>query len=244
MALSSEPYRTPPAHSAKGAAYRLSLAPGRDRATACVDLCAALLEEDETDTIFGRAFAQGICAVEAALRTHFPNNIFGDLDCIAAALLAEARIHSTPLAHLRQHLALIDELLQLYGSNSPIHFRYAHDFLYGFDWVRWVRKAPDQRGSTGPFATAFLHYLRKRGNELLLLIAADDPAYPRLPHNADRNPFSFLRDPTSEMRLHASLAADGLVPVEAWDARGRQCTQRDYSALREQRADHLLRNHG
>lgn len=240
MSLPSEPYRTPLAHSAPGAAYRLSLAPNRRRASSCIDLCAALLERDETDTIFGRVFAQGIRGLEAGLGKHFPNNIFGDLDYIAAALLDAARLDSTPLAHLRQHVDLVDQLLQIYGCNSPIHFRYAHDFLYGFDWVRWVRKAPSKRRNTGPFDLVFLHYLRQRGNELLQLIAADDRTYPRLPCGADRNPFSFLRDPPSEMRLHASLAADGLVPVEAWHPHGRRCCRRDYSALRDERADQLL----
>ncbi len=244
MSLPSEPYRTPSVHSAVGAAYRLSLAPGRHRATPCVDLCAALLEADETDTIFGRTFAQGMRDLEAGLKEHFPNNIYGDLDYYAAALLNAARAHSTPLTYLQQHFVQVGELLQLYGCNSPIHFRYAHDFLYGFDWARWVRKAPTKRGNTGPFAPAFLHYLKERGDELLQLIATDDCTYPRLARGADRNPFSFLRDPASEMRLHQSLAADGLVPVEAWHPHGRLCCRSDYSALRDERADQLFSDHG
>jgi hypothetical protein len=222
---------------------RQSLGPGRLQATSCAQLCSVLLDNDWTDTILGDAFAQGMHALEAALNAHFPHNIYGDLDHLATSLLTEARQHANPVDHLQQSLAIIEELLKLYGRHSPIHFRYAHDFLYGFDWARWVRKSPQQRRQTGPFSRPFMEYLRQRGIELLSLIEIDDPTYPRLPHNRDRNPFSFSRSPDDETRLHVSLAADGLIPVEAWRADSPTRCDRDYSALRQQRARHLQSDH-
>lgn len=241
MVRSSELYTNPHARSA---APRFSLSPSRHDATSCAEICALLLTEDEIDTILGRSFAQGIRVLEESLRAHFPNNIYADLDYIATALLQEARAQADPSTYLETSFALTADLFQLYGCHSPIHFRYAHDFLYGFDWVRWVRKMPTQRRNTGPFERTFLLYLKGRANELLSLIADDDATYPRLEPNRDRNPFLFSRGPSDETRLHQSLADDGLIPVKAWCTQSAPQCAHDYSALREERAQQLRIDHG
>ncbi|MBF0238620.1 MAG: ATP-binding protein, partial [SAR324 cluster bacterium] len=31
-------------------------------------------------------------------------------------------------------------LQELFGIQSPLKFRYVHDFMYGYDWIKWVQK--------------------------------------------------------------------------------------------------------
>ncbi len=235
MALSNERIAALTASDWPSGPTRQSLAANRRQATPCPLLCNMLLES-EPDTSLVRAFAQGMRELENGLHRHFPHNLYGDLDYFAAALLTAARAQSHPNTHLQKLFALTGELLQLYGCHSPIHFRYAHDFLYGFDWVRWVRKTPKKRPSSGPFSGEFLLYLKKRGRELLVLIAKDDAKYPRLAKRQNRNPFSFSRVPDDEQRLHETLAAEALIPVEAWCLDAIPRCDRDYSQLRAERA--------
>jgi hypothetical protein len=195
--------------------------------------------EGESDSTLNAVFSQGLQAICSGLQEHFPYNIYGDLDYFAKALLQTTQQQTDPVAHLRDSFALIDELLQLYGRHSAIQFRYAHDFLYGFDWARWVRKAPEKRQHIAPFSVDFLRYLKKRGDELLHLIGKDNRQYPRLPQGGKRNAFAFARDPQNEMQLHQSLAADGLIPIAAWHCDAVPCAQSDYSRLREDRASQL-----
>ena len=103
MVRSSELYTNPHARSA---APCFSLSPSRHDATSCAEICALLLTEDETDTILGRSFAQGIRAIEENLRAHFPNNIYADLDYPTTALLQEARGQADPTTYLKR--AFID----------------------------------------------------------------------------------------------------------------------------------------
>ena len=224
---------------------RRSLSPQRSTATPCAVLCDLLLN-GETDTSLVGVFAQGMRELEHGLLTHFPNNLYGDLDYFASAILGEARAQPHPVDHLRQLFALTAELLQLYGCHSTIHFQYAHDFLYGFDWARWVRKATSKRQAAGPFSMEFLLYLQKRGDELLALIAKDDARYPRLATWQNRNAFTFSRVADDERLLHETLAAEALVPVEAWRRDALPRCERDYSQLRAARARalHLGLPHG
>jgi hypothetical protein len=224
---------------------RRSLSPQRSAATPSAALCDALLK-GETDTSLVRVFAQGMRELENGLLTHFPNNLYGDLDYFASAILGEARAQPYPIVHLERLFSLTAELLQLYGCHSPIHFQYAHDFLYGFDWARWVRKATSKRQAAGPFSMEFLLYLQKRGHELLALIAKDDAQYPRLATWQNRNAFTFSRLADDERLLHKTLAAEALVPVEAWRRDAQPRCDRDYSQLRAARARalHLGLPHG
>lgn len=226
-------------------AARRSLDPLRSEATPCHILCSALLKS-ETDTSLVRVFAQGMRDLENGLHAHFPNNLYGDLDYFSVAILDAARARPQPVSHLQELFALTGELLRLYGCNSAIHFQYAHDFLYGFDWARWVRKAMEKRQKIGPFSLEFLLYLKKRAHELLALIAKDDTQYPHLAPHQQRNAFTFSRAPDDEQLLHATLAAEGLVPVEAWRRDALPCCDRDFSQLRSARARalHLSLPHG
>ena len=185
---------------------RRSLGPGRTRATSLEDIGHALLGSvAEPD-----ALARDLVRIAEAVHRAFPGNLFWDFDFLAACLAkAEAGVRGEMTERI---VALQDR----FGLSSPICFRYVHDFMYGFDWARWVQKAPDSRRGVGPFDLVFLSYLDRRGGELVKLISENDAKYPRLEAGVMRNPFEFPREPEDEARLHEDLARRGLIPVEAW----------------------------
>lgn len=213
-----------------------SVAPGRRRATPLADLGDQLLARDEEPRA-ALAFADAAVALVTAQLECFPGNLFWDADLAAAALLALARADAAggtaELVRVRDALV---GLHRAFGGAAAIQFRYTHDFVYGYDWARWVRKGPPARAAVGPYDAAFVVAMQERGRELLQLIAADDPKYPRLARGVARNPFWWSREPEHEARLLAALAERGLVPVEAWRADASPRADRDYSALREEQA--------
>ena len=225
-----------------------SLAPHRNHATPLDQLCSQLID-DTIDSSLARVFAQGIAQTAQALAAHFPENIFADIDFLAAALLAQTQAHSQSAdSELNRHQVprdlaelfdRITALIQLYGCHSAIGFRYVHDFLYGFDWARWVRKDPDRRSSIGPFDLDFLHYLHLRGTEILALIARGDRKYPPLSPGEWRNPFAFSRTPADEALLFQKLAAEDLLPLAAWDPLAQPSFDKDFYQLRQQHATQL-----
>ncbi|WP_157595128.1 hypothetical protein [Plesiocystis pacifica] len=155
----------------------------------------------------------------------FPGNLFWDLDLIAADVLRQGLESAggpdgaAALALVEDRFARMVRLQALYGRGTAINFTYVHDFVYGFDWAKWVRREPSvQRDVPGPFSAEFLGYMERRGHELLELIAADDGKYPTLAAGVPRNPFPFSREPAAEVELHAELARRDLIPVPTWDA--------------------------
>lgn len=210
-----------------------SIAPDREHPTTLSALGLQLLTEAHADEL-ADSWARGLQRVAQSLAENFPDNIFWDLDYLAAHLLDLADIE-----RIGRSCGLIGELQRGFGLQSTIRFRYVHDFSFGFDWARWVARDADNRRTVGPFDVEFLHYLRRRCAELVEQIERDDEKYPKLPPNAERNPFSFSRAPADERKLHQLLANDGLLPVEAWVARGRICWNRDYAAIRKRYADRL-----
>lgn len=204
----------------------LSLDPGRERATPLVELHRGALAELHGDALAARlapGLASGLAALALAQLEAFPGNLFWDLDLIAFELLRQAReAHATrsedPVALLDDRFARMVRLQQLYGRETAINFSYVHDFVYGFDWAKWVGREPEvQRDPPGPFELEFLIYMERRGKELLELIAEDDAKYPNLDDDEARNPFPFSREPKDEIRLHAELARRDLIPAPTWD---------------------------
>jgi hypothetical protein len=166
--------------------------------------------------------------VDAAITHHFPENLFADLDFVAGFLATRP-----------DPLSCADRIVHvhaLFGRETPLRFRYAHDFLYGFDWARWVARDPTTRASVGPYDDAFLDYSERRAAELTALVANDDRKYRRLAPGAHRNPFPFRRDPASERTLHRALAASGGIPVPAWSPRAAATWDRPFTALRVEKA--------
>ncbi len=219
----------------RGGWVRRSLAPGRERARGLIDVCeAAARPGDDDGTLL--ALADGVVGLCAAMRSSFPDNLCCDLELVAAQVLRAARASVDPAAAVRGRLARMSGLQRLYGEDTAIRFRYVHDFLYGFDWAKWVGRDPDLRQHVGPFDAVFLGHLERRAHELGLLIAGDDAVYGQLEGEHSRNPFPFSREPADELRLHRDLAARGLVPVAAWDPEARPSWRRAYAALRIERA--------
>lgn len=206
-----------------------TLSPGRARAHRPSELTQALHPHPHEDAL-GRALAN----VAAALRASFPENLFADLDALAASLARRPSATAIEAAGDR-----IADLHRLFGAATSIRFRYAHDFLYGYDWARWCQRDPSARRDVGPFDDPFLDYLEQRGHELLGLIAHDDPKYPTLRQEKNRNPFPFRRDREAESRLFRQLAHDGLLPVAAWERAPVLDFTRPFAALREERAMEL-----
>lgn len=214
---------------------RRSLAPGRELARGLIDVCEAAARPGDGDGTLV-ALADGVAGLCAAMQRSFPDNLCCDLDLVAAQALRAARASVDPAAAVRERLARMSGLQRLYGEDTAIRFRYVHDFLYGFDWAKWVGRDPDLRQHVGPFDAVFLGHLERRAHELGLLIADDDAVYGRLEGEHSRNPFPFSREPADELRLHRDLAARGLVPVAAWDPDARPSWRRAFAALRIERA--------
>jgi len=212
---------------------RASLDPAGRRARTLVELAAAHARHgDAVDA----AFVAGLARVADAQAEAFPGNLFWDFDAFAASVYAEARVAADPHALLEEVCGIACELMALFGALSPIRFRYVHDFMYGFDWARWVAREPGARHGVGPFALPFLRYIYRRGLELVELIGRGDAKYGPLADGSHRNPFGFSRSPADERRLLEDLAARRLVPVPAWSSVEPPVWDRPFAALREERA--------
>lgn len=210
----------------------LSLDPSPRRATKLKTLREAL-EGDARDR---DAFSEALVSIAESQLRHFPGNLFWDFDAFAAQLVRFDR------DELNEALALSRSLMERFGMNSPIRFRYVHDFIYGFDWARWVAHDPSARAEIPPFGLEFLRHIYRRGGELIEAIRSErDPRYPRMSvsRNAARNPFEFVREPREEYRLMRALAERSLIPVRAYERGTRGEFSRDYRALRRELAREL-----
>lgn len=215
-----------------------SLAPDRPRAHALCEILGPCLAGAPSE--LAGTFVEGTCTFVRALADAFPENLLWDLDLPLSTWWRAAIAADDPIAVARELLGLATELQELFGRATALHFRYAHDFLYGYDWAKWVGRDPDARGAVGPFDGAFLRAMRARGHELLALIdAGGDAKYPALPDTAVRNPFAFSREPEAELAIHRALAAAGRIPVPAWCPEATVSWTPPWAAWREQVAARL-----
>ena len=208
-----------------------SLQPERERASDLVSMSRVALTPDDAPELC-HTFARGLAHLVRQQAEHFPHNIFCDLDFLCASLLQQARASDEACADLVRSFGLLEELNAAFGRHSTIRFRYLHDFLYGWDWARWVARDPDSRRLLGPFSTPFLENLLERGQELQQLIARQDARYHRLEAGHFRNPFGFVREPKEECLLHGTLARRGMIPLEAWSAETQPEWNRPYGETR------------
>lgn len=214
----------------------LTLDPERARSTALAELGSRLITEGD-DPALCRAFASALACIARSQLEHFPENLFWDLDYLGASMLAGARAAADPVRHVAQVGELGAALSARFGARSPIRFRYVHDFLYGFDWQRWVAADPDARAGVGPFDLPFLHRMLDRGDALAARVASHDPEFPPLDDpRAWRNPFSFSRDPAHELALHRELSSRGELPVHAWRVDAVPDWRRPYTRMRAELA--------
>ncbi len=212
----------------------LTLAPDRERATSLVTLVDLLADPHERPYLATLA-----AAVAGAQLDSFPENLFWDFDFYLASAHLQAREAPDYARHVDELLDITVRLMRMYGHDSKIRFRYVHDFIYGFDWARWVRRAPHARTGVDPFSIEFLMQSERRGLDILGLIEADDSHYPKLSGTAPRNPFPFLREPEDELRLYRELVAQDAVPVCAWKIDARPDASRNFDELREAAASSL-----
>lgn len=213
-----------------------TLDPDRPRATPLATLVATVTTDPTRDARVVEAFAHGVADVADAILENFPDNIFWDLDGVLSTLWGGPCADERGDASVREVTRAMVELQEMFGRHGPIRFRYAHDFLLGYDWARWVRRDPASRAGIGPFDRAFLDRMRRRGGELLALIDDDDRKYPRLDGPEHRNPFGFSREPGDEARLLEDLAARALVPVRVWSREATPRWDQPFAELREARA--------
>lgn len=211
----------------------LSLSPERTHARKLVELVpSASLRADVRSAV-----ARGLVAIGLAVRRNFPDNLFCDLDLVLEALERGGAANGP--SWVAETCAAFESLHDIFGQHTTIRFRYVHDFLYGFDWARWVAHDRVAHACVGPFDPVFLAHVRKRGGEIIELIAQNDAKYPRLMPGEHRNPFPFARDPSSEAKLLRDLAMRGWIPVEAWRRGATPVWDRQYAAERERRAREL-----
>lgn len=219
---------------------RRSLSPEKASASTLVEIATALNLTRER-TALQLEFARGLAEWTRSQQVNFPDNLFWDFDYPAASVLRHARSLPAPedLDYVAAAFGRMVELQQRYGIHTTIRFRYVHDFSYGLDWAKWVAREELQDGSVGPFDWQFLTYLRRRAFELVELIERDDTKYPTLRGDGARNPFPFLRDPDSEVRILSELARRDQLPVRAWDVEASPRCDRPFQALREACAEDL-----
>jgi hypothetical protein len=213
---------------------RLTLDPDRSVASSLADVVAKLTDSRQSSHLTAAA-----SAVANAQLQSFPENLFWDFDFYLASIHRHARAASDYASYLDHATGITVGLMKLYGQQSPIRFRYVHDFMYGFDWARWVRRDPEAREGVEPFGLEFLRQTEGRGRDIGMLIEADDELYPRLADGVSRNPFPFSREPQDELALYRLLAERECVPVQAWRLDARPDASRDFDVLREEAARSL-----
>jgi len=206
----------------------LTLDPGRKAASSPTEVVSALADPQQLPQLASSAVA----FAEAQLRS-FPENLFWDFDFYLASIHRDALAAPDYASYLEEVTRITVGLMTLYGQQSVIRFRYVHDFTYGFDWARWVRRDPEARQGIAPFSIDFLRRTENRGRDILTLIQADDDWYPKLSDDSARNPFPFSREPEEELSLYRLLAERNCVPVDAWRVDAQADASRDFDALRE-----------
>lgn len=230
-----------------GPAWR-TLAADRPRASSLSALASRVLPPARPESM-ARAWAQGLADIALAMRASFPENLYWDLDYLAASLWRAGAGHDSAGHDAAGHdaaagaveiaslAALMVEVQRVFGRRTPIAFRYVHDFSYGFDWAKWVARDPGGRAEIDPFSATFITAMLDRGHELHAVIeSGEDPKYPPLEGDGARNPFQFSREPEAEARLLSHLAAAELVPVKAWRVDASPRWDRPYARLRREAA--------
>ncbi|MDZ4725711.1 MAG: hypothetical protein SH817_06120 [Leptospira sp.] len=176
--------------------------------------------------------------ISAALY-HFPENIFWDFDFFVFRMISNAMNSPLEFKANSTHITTkVIAIFELFGAHSKIKFRYVHDLLYGYDWLKWILEKKKVDDDTDPFGDQFLDYIYHRGLEIIELIDKNDTNYPNL-GGIYRNPFLFSRSIEEEIQLHKSLSESGLIPIDAWDQNAIPKSDKNYSLLRLERAKEL-----
>jgi hypothetical protein len=212
----------------------LSLNPNRNLITSFREM-GDLIAENTCDTQVIDSLYHTLEIIVHAQLINFPENIFWDFDLMIFSMLEQALIaEDGAIVFLECFGRKIVDLMNMFGCGGKIRFRYVHDFMYGFDWARWVKKDPENRSNIKPFSPIFLDYLLAKGKEILSLISIDDKRYNHISSHSFRNTFCFPRDVEDEYRLLTYLADYGLIPVNAWNWNAAPIWNKPFDEIREQ----------
>jgi hypothetical protein len=196
-----------------------------------------LIVEENTDTQIITTLQETLESIVRTQLINFPENIFWDFDFMVSSMLRQALIaNEGAVAFLKLFAEKMVSLTEMFGINTEIRFRYVHDFMYGFDWARWVQKEPQNRASVEPFSLVFLDYLLVKGKELVQRINHGQVVSYKLCDTGYRNPFTFSREPEDEYRLLTYLAEEQLIPVAAWNWNASPIWNKPFQEMRQQLA--------
>ncbi|MDZ8084041.1 MAG: hypothetical protein RMY16_00365 [Nostoc sp. DedQUE12b] len=214
----------------------LSLSPQKTLITSFAEL-GNLIVEQKTDIQILTTIQATLESIVRTQLQNFPENIFWDFDFLVSSMLRQAlNAEEGAIAFLKVFGEKMVCLTEMFGNHTEIRFRYVHDFIYGFDWARWVQKEPQKRAHIEPFSLVFLDYLLVKGKELLQRINHGQVVSYKLCETGYRNPFTFSREPEDEYRLLTCLAEEELIPVAAWNWNASPVWNKPFQEMRQQLA--------
>lgn len=204
-----------------------SLDPTRERAHTLCQVAEPLLPQ-LLDAPTAAAFVTALVDISNSMIRHFAATLFWDFDMFAAAILRQNR---TPEA-MNSYAQAVVQMNAAFGRRTNIAFMYTHDFMYGFDWSRWVLRDPEARKHIQPYDLVFVQRMIQRAHEIQGLIDHNDAKYHKIEGDAPRNPFGFNREPEYEIPLFSRLAREQLLPIEAWRIDGATRWEKPYTDIR------------
>ncbi|WP_392531851.1 hypothetical protein [Nostoc sp. C117] len=214
----------------------LSLNPQKKLITSFAEL-GNLIAQQNIDIQIITTVQETLESIVNAQLKNFPENIFWDFDFIVSSMLRQALVADEgAVPFLKAFGEKMVSLTEMFGINTEIRFRYVHDFIYGFDWARWVQKEPQNRAYIEPFSLIFFDYLLAKGKELQQRISHGQSSSYKLCDTGYRNPFSFSREPKDEYRLLTYLAEEQLIPVAVWDWNTSPVWNKPFQEMRQQLA--------
>lgn len=214
----------------------LSLNPQKQVITSFSEL-ENLIAEETTDIKLISNLQNTLERILDAQLENFPTNIFWDCDFMVSSILRQTLpMGDDAVAFLKAFTNKMVCLSKLFGVKQEIRFCYVHDFMYGFEWARWVQKEPQTRAHLEPFSLIFLDYLLAKGQELIHRISLDKATNYKLCDTGFRNPFPFSRAPKDEYRLLTYLASQGLIPIAAWNWNTQPVWNQPFQEIRQQLA--------
>ncbi|MBN3876599.1 MULTISPECIES: hypothetical protein [unclassified Nostoc] len=214
----------------------LSLSPQKTLITSFAEL-GNLIAPQNTDIQILTTLQETLESIVCTQIENFPENIFWDFDFLVSSMLRQAlNAEEGAIYFLRIFCEKMVCLTEMFGNKTEMRFRYVHDFMYGFEWARWVQKEPQKRAHIEPFSLLFLDYLLVKGKELLQRINHGQVVSYKLCETGYRNPFTFSREPEDEYRLLTYLAEEQLIPVAVWDWNASPVWNKPFQEMRQQLA--------
>ncbi|MEH2273390.1 MAG: hypothetical protein V7K40_00805 [Nostoc sp.] len=214
----------------------LSLNPQKRLITSFAEL-GNFITEQNTDIEFITTLQETLESIVRTQLQNFPENIFWDFDFLVSSMLRQALVADEGgVDFLKLFGKKMVLLIEMFGNKTQMRFRYVHDFMYGFDWARWVQKEPQNRAHIEPFSLVFLDYLLVKGKELLQRINHGQITCYKLCETGYRNPFTFSREPEDEYRLLTYLAEEQLIPVAVWNWNACPVWNKPFQEIRQQLA--------